>query len=758
MIQVEELELCDVPLFKGTVKFPFKKGLTVLYGLNRSSSKNSKNGNAAGKSALVSQIQEILGERPSIGTRQDRLKEGSRSLSMSVRGQKVVASLKGSKQEVHVNGKSVARTSTLAKQWLKDNIPFANDDILNTTVYIDGRVGHPLVTGSAAERARFFTKFFNIDQFDQERKLIVKTASSLNEVSLKYNELLREYHKTKEQLNDIDSPESISASIKKLKSKLAKLQTLQDQRREANRIASFIDANKKAYRFLTKELAKGETFPSSTDALKKKLRSKIKEFEDGINDLEKSKSAIESYQRWKSSKDHYDKQIKKLSKDATKLLHSTKSIEKALGVSRRRYKKASELEQKLASIHVPDQPPEVPDSVEDPGTSLETVKLQIQDLTHKLEHASQFGKGLCPTCGQSVKMEASPKQMQKKLEKLRALEHKIRQYLEYESELSLYKRDLKLYKISKKSVQELTERLRPLGKARSVYLELRDLPDDPGSMEEVPNHLEGSFTEKLSRLHEGLSHLRVFVGNTDLVMSYRSLKNTDDLEDMSGKINRRNDRLSKLQASLEVFNLHAERLADMRKRLRTYRAQLKSKESVDLLLKAYNDKSMKKMAVQAIATHFTARLNKYAKLVFQEPFRFEVSWPSTSLQILVHRRNHGKRVLTSDVRKLSGAESKLFTLIVVLTLWTFRPAAQRASVLILDEPTANLSEESVETFKDFLQILMGLVPSVVIVTPRSGERYEGAHNMTVVKTRTGSILKEGHPWNLPQDQDGSSEQ
>lgn len=745
MIQLEELELRDVPLFKGTVKLPFKKGLTVLYGLNRSSSKNSKNGNAAGKTALVSQIQEILGERPSVGTRQDRLKEGTRSLTMTTQGKKIVASLTGSKQEVHVDGTSVARTSTLAKQWLKDNIPFANDDILNTTVYIDGRVGHPLVTGTAAERARFFTQFFNIDQFDEERKHVVKTASKLKEISLKHNELLREYHKTEEQIKDISSPDAITDSIEKLKARLAKLQELQDQRREANRVASFIESNKKAYKFLVKELTKdGGAFPSCDKTLKDEIRATAKKYESEIKGLEKHKSAIEEYQRWKESKDHYDAQVKNLSKPAKQLLD--KSPDKALEASKRDYKKFTELERELNSIPAPAKP-ERPEPVENPGVKLEDVRLQIQSLAHNIEHASQFGKGLCPTCGQSVKVETSAAQMNKDMKRLQTLERKIRLYTQYEEDVATYKKSVKRYKESKKTVQSLVERIRPLRKAREIYLELRDLPDDPGTRKEVPVNLEGGLSNRLAALHEALGYLRVFWNNTDMVVAYRALDKGEPVKDLSGKINKYNERLAKLQASLEVYRLHAERLADMNKRLQTYKGQLQTKEAVDLLLQAYNGRAMKKMAVQAISMYFTARLNKYAKLVFQEPFRFEVSWPSSQLQILVHRRN-GKRVLTSDVRRLSGAESKLFTLIVVLTLWTFRPTSQRASVLILDEPTANLSEESVETFKDFLQVLLSLVPTVIIVTPRSTERYEGAHNLTVVKTREGAVLREGHPYSL----------
>ncbi len=153
---------------------------------------------------------------------------------------------------------------------------------------------------------------------------------------------------------------------------------------------------------------------------------------------------------------------------------------------------------------------------------------------------------------------------------------------------------------------------------------------------------------------------------------------------------------------------------------------------------------MKRMAIKAISARLMAEVNKYARHVFAEDYTFEFNWDSSQLNLLVNRK-YGKKTLTSDVRKLSGAESKLFTIVLVLALLTFVPARKRCNLMILDEPTANFSPETIERFKALLPILNKVIPSIIVVTPKTDERYEGAQEFTMLKENGQSILVPGHP-------------
>jgi DNA repair exonuclease SbcCD ATPase subunit len=133
-----------------------------------------------------------------------------------------------------------------------------------------------------------------------------------------------------------------------------------------------------------------------------------------------------------------------------------------------------------------------------------------------------------------------------------------------------------------------------------------------------------------------------------------------------------------------------------------------------------------------------ATVNRYAALVF-ENYSFEFVW-GTQIQLLVHRPEG-----TSDVRKLSGAESMLFTLILILSLLVFVPKSKRLSLLILDEPYASFSDGTAELFTKLLPHITQVIPSVLIITPKAEFRVAGAAEFTAVKQVGGTAIKKGHP-------------
>jgi ABC-type sugar transport system ATPase subunit len=144
------------------------------------------------------------------------------------------------------------------------------------------------------------------------------------------------------------------------------------------------------------------------------------------------------------------------------------------------------------------------------------------------------------------------------------------------------------------------------------------------------------------------------------------------------------------------------------------------------------------MAVDEISRRLMATVNKYAAIAFPN-YRFEFVW-GAQVRLLVHRPKG-----TTDVRKLSGAESKLFTLILTMSQLMFKPKSKRLSLLILDEPSASFSKETLERFHRLLPYMQQLIPSILIVTPKSEERYPGAHEYTVVRDASGATVKKGHP-------------
>jgi DNA repair exonuclease SbcCD ATPase subunit len=196
-------------------------------------------------------------------------------------------------------------------------------------------------------------------------------------------------------------------------------------------------------------------------------------------------------------------------------------------------------------------------------------------------------------------------------------------------------------------------------------------------------------------------------------------------------------------AKIELHRTIAEQVKDMKARLLEMKAQLKDEPALKYLVQGYQDKNIKKMAIEAISQHLMALVNRYAQRIMPERFTFEFKW-DTQIHILVHR-HYGQKVKTSDVRKLSGAESTLFTLILVCALLAFVPSYKRCNLMILDEPTARFSPAMTDVFKNLLQILNQIVPSIVVITPKSDERYADAKPYTVVKQNGESTIVQGYP-------------
>jgi DNA repair exonuclease SbcCD ATPase subunit len=204
------------------------------------------------------------------------------------------------------------------------------------------------------------------------------------------------------------------------------------------------------------------------------------------------------------------------------------------------------------------------------------------------------------------------------------------------------------------------------------------------------------------------------------------------------ELNSLQDELSSMKAKLQVHNTVKVRAKEIKARLDELESAWQKEKALELLIEAYSDKNVKRMIVAAISQHLMASVNQYASLVFKD-YSFEFVW-GTQIQIIVNRPEGA-----TDVRKLSGAESKLFTLILVLSLLKFVPRSKRLSLLVLDEPTASFSEETTEMFHTLLPHLQQIIPSILIITPDSRERLEGANEYTVVRERKGSKIVRGHP-------------
>ena len=80
---IGKLKIEGRPMFSKAEEFDFgKKGLTVVHGLNLNAGSGTSAPNAAGKSMLFSNLQDLLYQDVLVGSRRDRVTAGLASLEI----------------------------------------------------------------------------------------------------------------------------------------------------------------------------------------------------------------------------------------------------------------------------------------------------------------------------------------------------------------------------------------------------------------------------------------------------------------------------------------------------------------------------------------------------------------------------------------------------------------------------------------------------------------------------------------------------
>lgn len=745
MLQINSLTLKNTGVV-GDLVFPFKPGVSVIYGLNKTNASKGSNSNGAGKSYTFSMLKEILFEDPVIGIKQDAVKEGLRILDLTLGDKHVVVSRNNNKLDIEVRkGKKVFRTKgkAPAKQWLAKNLPLTQADF-DTYVHLDSRVSHPIVMGTSKDRKDFFNSFFGLDKLDIEKKLFIAEYAKIKEAKIKYSAVKEDYLELKARIGELDV-ESKRQAYRETRKKLDVLLEKNQKLQVLSQLIAF-ETQMSSYLKQLKAVCPDDKITEDwfNEALKT-AKWNIKHNTEGLKD------AI-AWERYQKDNTAYIEAYADLSKHSVSML-TRLGIKEAVMKCKSEVKTLREAEDDLAALRLklkrlkPKLVKPIKPEEDLPDESEGELRSQIKVIKHKLEHAQKFNKGVCDTCGQDVKT-VKPSILKERIAKLETKLSIVEAYSDYKEERAAYKNNLEIYERDKTNYDAINATIIQLSKYRKIYEELRGLPVKPAKFEGKKYEVRVK-QRMVDEDKERLSLLNLLQPSLVVILELESLSDKQREAAKKGlglqsRINELQERASNLHGELEAHKILVEQKDKLLSKLRDLKAELVNEESLRLLIEAYSDKAIKKMAIQAISDRLMTVINRYAKVVFPEDFTFEFNWDTSQLAFLVIRK-HGKKVKVSDVRKLSGAESKLFTLVLVLALMTFVPSRKRCNVLILDEPTATMGADNLQRFQDLLPVINKVIPSIVILTPKSEEMYENAMSYTVVKTKGVAQICEGHP-------------
>lgn len=341
-------------------------------------------------------------------------------------------------------------------------------------------------------------------------------------------------------------------------------------------------------------------------------------------------------------------------------------------------------------------------------------------IKHKLAHTDSD----CKTCGQPVTMDKA----------------KVRELKENLIEVT------SLGKAAKVAVARGQDRLDEL---ESVLVRLEAAPFVP----KAPREPEGKPEEEFDK--EALAALRDKAAklawqSDDLFSQVLSLSKEQVLElakreDPTDSYLAIYEKTKEAQQALAEAEADAEVAASLEADIAELRTRAEDAEAFKILEKAYGPAGIRIVVINSICQRLQDQLNRYGKSLFPEDFSFQLDM-ETQFDIVVNRKANGK-VSTSDVRKLSGAESAMFAILLWASLLSFVPVDKRPNYIILDELDANLGQAQQERLLAFLPKMLSVVPHVIFITPKSETRFEdyvpGVQYKTIVKKNEYAKIKDG---------------
>lgn len=674
--------------------------INVITGKNINSG-NEENPNGVGKSYFFSALPEFILDEPTVGSKKDKTRVGTKTLELTKDGvpYKFVRAFTSGKESITVckNGRDLAiRELKEAKAYINKVIGLNKSEIY-TLLHLNFLTPHPLISGDTTVRKAFFTSFFR--QFDllESYKLLVTEALAKAKIkSAQYVEV----DKQKTALEARLPKESLSSLRKEKKTLEEEFELLSAEfpvLMEACSLKEKLDSHKARFRELIGILSFSSSVTEEDVAASiKTFRSKGRTLEQKIAEIRSRSSSIKQRKRLLAKIAEIESQLAEAKVlDVESLKNKLSSVEDRLSASSNKREEAADSKAKL--------------------------EREKYDLDHKIEHLESAVSGSCSYCGSTLAPKKSAREeLQLRKKELASVVDKL-EAIGQES----YTEEEKALKSRLSNLRSRLEEAREQSLLRKELENLRSaLPEKVAEHEET----EEQVNSEVESVDEALANLDRLKPIVVLKEQWKAIPKTIRDKVSSQDLAQLRSRMSTLNSAVAVAAskiASLEELANSIAELNTRAAQLEDAatelEELEVLNKAFSKRGAETLIIKSLCGQVQDQINKYAKLILPEDFVFSLDL-ATDFSILVTRIAEGKEK-TSDVRKLSGAESGLFALVLLISLLSFVPKSRRPNLLVMDEPMATMGEANEERFVKFLPTLRSVIPNIVVITPRQVERF-----------------------------------
>jgi len=732
MISLKRILLNNIVVHKNT-EFVFEPGITVIRGQNGS-----------GKSILFNTISNVLnGSMPFSVKKRDSKSVHSKNSKIEIdfinqSSYKVIQQNndKTLTYEIFKDGESVdPRTISIASEYLHKAFP-VSPEIYFSLIHLLPYRGNIIRTGSGSQRKQFFEQLFNLKYSDDILTIIKSKLSDLKNM-LERKTIYDDELKSLTFTENLDSLKETLLSVNKdfdvINTEYSKKSELLQKVSSINTLKGTLVTNQTLEDLLQYKI-KFDNKLKHIRELKEDLQTKIKLYKE--NDL-----LIDQYNSLKVTLE--DTKFSVLTKTTEEYQNIINKINQIIPDKEKFYQNALENNAAYDKMRALEQTVNLLktkfDSYDDALQKISNAVSETQKqnaLITKLMNVADSTE--CPLCGSPLNKD----DIAKLIDNARRI---IKDYsdllLNKETILSYYKlREQNIEFIDVKPVLDKLTSLREklalandrlaLSKEKErLELQFNSLPkiqvlDKP---DESKLKLYGDAIEKgesmILNVNKDIDTFNYINKLENDLLEYGSIdceKFANDNKELVNKLTELSRIKADLSSKITLAESDNEKIVSINEKLDKIEKETVDFPIYEALVKAYGPKGIKIDQIKYIAEAFCANLNKYSSLLFSKKINFSVNVDNTNFNIYYEIDNRQ----ISDVCTMSGAESRLFMLLCLISLLPFIPENLRCDTVILDEIESGMSDSTRKfVSENFYKELLNIVPKIIIVTPMSQKEF-----------------------------------
>lgn len=711
----------------------------------------------------------------------------------------------GAKYKVYLDGEDQkAQKGDIARGIFGDHWTLRQEEFY-TTAYIQSQRPCDFQKAKPSERLNFITNLFDLHFYDQIRAYFSKRKQAIKEKEIEFGSLSAQLDSVERSLGKTGWSAKKNKELKSLRAKAeaasSKLEQLYQELNDAKSDFKALDKLVKALKFLAKASKPLTKYNSDIHVLEKELEAdlilgtKLEDYEQAVADHKKKVAKLNAAKKDLLAEVKALKLPKKQKALGVKLIRKAlREIDEAFSKVKSDYSKLSaKLEEQIETI---DEADGILDKLKSFGfkkvtdVDLETdvsdemsMLSTVIELYQELEDHSE-----CPTCNQKInqaKLKTQAKKAEKRLPKLKQLKqaqklvHAYNELQESITDTTKLEKELEALNVMRENLKKESKKLSELEEIVSSLDEIDikldsitvpvapkgklNYPDlDSETVDKLIEDIDDYFKQfdRLSQLFKSITSI-----GKDELKSIKSLcvkleykkagtKLKTHLASMDSSISEYEDSISELNASSKEqssklvalesaksnWSLLTEQKHELDTKLSKSRPIIEEKKIVETLYGAFGNTNLKLRQATKILKIIEANLNNFSHMVFPETMVFKLDAGTQGIDAVVTRKNG----LSSDISKLSGAETNCFRLLFAISILPLVPANRRTNFMILDEPDSACSDAVREHLaKEFIPKLRSLVPHIFWITPKSTDIFSECELWTIEKRNGVSSINSG---------------